>query len=279
MRLISYRRGGVEDWGLATARGVVSLARRLRFGSVKALLAAGALDDVRAFVDAPADCSLDEVTLLPPVPDPDKILCVGVNYRAHRDEMGRSDSPHPMIFTRFAAVQVGHGSPIVKPRLSDELDFEGELAIVIGRRARHVSEADALSYVAGYACYQDATARDWQRHTSQFTPGKNFMSTGGFGPWLVTPDEVGDPTTLSLVTRLNGTEMQRTTTDLMLAPIPKLLAYVTTWLELAPGDVIATGTPGGVGAKRNPPVFMHPGDVVEVEISRVGTLRNPIVAE
>jgi 2-keto-4-pentenoate hydratase/2-oxohepta-3-ene-1,7-dioic acid hydratase in catechol pathway len=281
MRMASVLLGGKDTFGLVRDDGFVDLGARFgsKFGSLKALIGAGALDEARAFAEAAADAPLDSLAFRPVVPDADKVLCIGVNYRAHRDEMGRADSAHPMVFTRFSNVQVGHEQPIVRPRVSAELDFEGELAIVVGRRGRHISEDEALGHLAGYSIFQDATARDWQRHTTQFTPGKNFMNTGGFGPWLVTPDELGDPTQLTLTTRLNGREMQRTTTDLMLCPIPRILAYVSTFVELVPGDVIATGTPGGVGVKRSPPVFMQPGDVVEVEISRIGVLRNPIVAE
>lgn len=281
MRFATISHAGRDRWGLVRDDAFVDLGARLgpRFPTLKSFLAGGALDDARPFAEAPGDLALADVSFRPVVPDADKVLCIGVNYRAHRDEMGRADAAHPMVFTRFASVQVGHGEPIVQPRVSRELDFEGELAVIIGRRGRHVAEADALGYVAGYSCFDDATARDWQRHTSQFTPGKNFMATGGFGPWMVTPDELGDPTRLTLVTRVNGAELQRTTTDLMLCPIPRLIAYVSTFVELVPGDVLATGTPGGVGAKRNPPVFLQAGDVVEVEISRIGTLRNPVVAE
>ena len=162
------------------------------------------------------------------------------------------------------------------PRVTDTYDFEGELAVVIGRAGRHVDEAGALDHVAGYACFNDGSVREHQRHTTQFTPGKNFDRSGAFGPWLVTADEVGDPQALSLETRLNGETVQETTTDLMIFPIAEVIAYLSVFTELVPGDVIATGTPGGVGAARTPPLWMQPGDTVEVEISRVGRLANPV---
>jgi 2-keto-4-pentenoate hydratase/2-oxohepta-3-ene-1,7-dioic acid hydratase in catechol pathway len=202
----------------------------------------------------------------PPGEDPLR----GINYVAHREETGRSETEFPALFTRFANTQVGHEQPLVRPRVSTELDYEAELAVVIGKPAHHVRREDALSFVAGYSCYQDATLRDWQRHTSQFTPGKNFIGTGGFGPWMVTADEISDPSRLTLVGRLNKTEMQRTSTDLLIFDIPALIAYITTFTELVPGDVISTGTPGGVGSKRQPPVWLKPGDVFEVEISGIG---------
>ena len=184
-----------------------------------------------------------------------------------------------MIFTRFADSQVAHLQPIIRPKASHKLDFEGELAVVIGKTARHVKAADALEYVAGYACYNDGSVRDWQKHTIQFVPGKNFPCTGGFGPWLVTCDEIGDPQDLELTTRLNGQVMQHTRTSDMIFDVRHLIEYCSTFTELAPGDVIVSGTTGGVGAFREPPVWMKPGDTVEVEISGIGILRNSIADE
>jgi len=282
MRLVTYRKGSLESFGVLVDRGIVDAAKALggRFPSLKAALAADALPELsRAVQGAPPDASLETVQLLPPIPEPDKILCVGINYVAHRDETGRSENPYPTLFTRFANTQVGHGQALVRPLASTEFDYEAELAVVIGKRGRHVRREDALSLVAGYSCYQDATLRDWQRHTSQFTPGKNFVATGGFGPWLVTADEVPDPSKLTVVGRLNGLEMQRSGTDLLIFDIPELIAYITTFTELVPGDVVSTGTPGGVGSKRKPPVWMKAGDIFEVEVTGVGVLRNPVKDE
>lgn len=282
MKLVTYRHAERVTYGAVTGEGVIDLGRV--FGdalpTLHAVLAAGALEDVESSVQkVDVDCQVDEIEFLPPIPDPEKIVCVGLNYATHVAETGRGDSDYPVLFPRYANTQVGHGQPMVKPRESDAFDYEGELAVIVGKAGRRIPEAQALDHVAGYACYNDGSIRDWQRHTHQFMPGKNFPGTGGFGPWMVTADELTDPTALTLVTRLNGQEMQRATTDLLIFTIPYLLHYISTFTELVPGDVIITGTPGGVGFKRNPPVFMKAGDVIEVEISGIGTLRNPVIAE
>jgi 2-keto-4-pentenoate hydratase/2-oxohepta-3-ene-1,7-dioic acid hydratase (catechol pathway) len=222
---------------------------------------------------------LAEVTFLPVIPNPGKVLCIGINYATHVRETGRQMPTYPMIFTRFADSQTAHLQSIVRPTVSHKLDFEGELAVVIGKSARHVKQVDALDYVAGYACYNDGSVRDWQKHTIQFVPGKNFPNTGGFGPWLVTSDEITDPQDLQLTTRLNGEVMQHTSTSDMIFNVRQLIEYCSTFTELAPGDVIVSGTTGGVGAFREPALWMKPGDTVEVEISRIGVLRNSIVDE
>jgi 2-keto-4-pentenoate hydratase/2-oxohepta-3-ene-1,7-dioic acid hydratase in catechol pathway len=180
------------------------------------------------------------------------------------------------VFLRVAESQAGHAQAMLCPRESSKFDYEGEIAIVIGKAGRRIAESNAWEHVAGYSCYNEGSVRDWQRHTSQFTAGKNFAATGAFGPWLVTSDEIRPGEELTLATRLNGQEMQHATTAMMIFPLPRLIAYCSTFAPLAPGDVIVTGTPGGVGSRRTPPVWMKPGDVVEVEVSRVGVLRNTI---
>lgn len=222
---------------------------------------------------------LFSVRFLPPVPDPAKIICIGLNYLTHIQEGGREVPKKPTIFTRWANTQVGHLQPLVRPKQSETLDFEGEMAVVIGRRARHLPHAAAMGVVAGYSCYNDGSVREWQRHTSQFTPGKNFPGTGGFGPWIVTPDEAGDITKWTLITRVSGEEMQRATLDDLVFDVPALIEYCSAFTELEPGDVIITGTTGGVGAYREPPRWLRPGDEVEVEVSGVGVLRNKVVQE
>ncbi len=282
MKFASYRKNGRACYGLVGDQGLTTVDGDLvaRHPSLRAAIAAQALDEIAAALAArQPDAAIDGVEFLPVIPDPDKILCTGLNYKQHIEETGREDRDHPTIFTRFANCQVGHNQPIVKPRESDSLDYEGELAVIIGRPGRRIAEADALDHVAGYACYNDGSVRDFQRHTSQFTPGKNFMGTGAFGPWMTSAAELRDPTALTLETRLNGEVMQRVTTDLMIFPIPRQISYISTFTELTPGDVIVTGTPGGVGSRRDPPVYMKGGDVVEVEISRIGVLRNPVVDE
>jgi 2-keto-4-pentenoate hydratase/2-oxohepta-3-ene-1,7-dioic acid hydratase in catechol pathway len=241
---------------------------------------AGALAEIASEASGQAaDHRLDAVTLWPVITHADKILAIGLNYRTHVEEGGRKIPEHPMIFVRWNDSQVGHDQPLVRPKVSHIFDFEGEMAVIIGKKARHVSEADSLDYIAGYSCFNDGSVRDWQRHTGQFTPGKNFFRSGAFGPFLVTSDEAGPPDTHTLVTRLNGEEMQRATTDDLLFDVPKLIAYITAFTELNPGDVIATGTTGGVGFYRDPQVFMKPGDVIEVDISEIGVLSNTIVDE
>lgn len=237
------------------------------------------LESLRKLEDAAGDFEIDEVTLLPVVQRPEKILCVGLNYDAHRVETGREASNHPVLFTRFASTLIGHGRPILRPLASAKLDYEGELAVIIGQRGRRVPVERALDLVAGYTCFNDASIRDWQRHTHQFTPGKNFPSTGALGPWLVTRDAIADPQALGLRTRLNGEEVQSGHTSQMIFPVRYLIHYITQFCELVPGDVIATGTPSGVGYRRSPPVYLGPGDVVEVDIEGVGCLRNPVVDE
>jgi len=281
MKVLSYRHGGQDRYGIVTDDGVIDATGPLgdRFPDLKAALDGGMADLAALAEGGSADHGLDEIEFLPTIPNPDKIICVGLNYATHIKETGREDSDYPALFPRFANTQVGHLQPLIRPTVSGIFDYEGEMAVIIGKRGRHIAPERAFDHVAGYACYNDATIRDWQRHTHQFLPGKNFVGTGGFGPWMVTADELTDPSALSLTTRLNGNEMQRSTTDLLIFDIPFLINYLSTFTELVPGDVIPTGTPGGVGFKRTPPVFMEPGDTIEVEISGIGTLTHPIAAE
>ena len=283
MKLISFVRGGRAGFGAvvgdAMAPGVVDLGAALggRHADLKALLAAGALGEADAAVRArAADFALAGLELLPVIPEPGKIWCCGLNYGEHVRETNREVTEQPTFFLRVADSQVAHGQPMLRPPESTQFDYEAEIAVVIGRPGRRVSEADAGQYVAGYACYNDGSVRDWQRHTSQWVPGKNFWRTGGFGPWMVTADEIPFGTVMTLSTRLNGEVMQQATTEMMIHTIAKQIAYVSTIAPLAPGDVIVTGTPGGVGARRTPPVWMKAGDVCEIEVDKIGVLRNPI---
>ena len=280
MKLASYTIGGKAAFGVVRGDDIIDVTRRFggRFGTMRQALAAGALDEIsRAAAGETPDCKLSEVTLLPVVPDPQRIVCVGINYRSHAEETGRDVSPAPSVFLRLADTLIGHGAALIRPTVSDKFDFEGELAVVIGRAGRHVAAADALSHVAGYTCFVNGSVRDYQKYS--VTAGKNFPATGPLGPVLVTADEIPDPTRLTLVTRLNGVEMQRSGTDLLIYSIPQIISFMSDFTGLAPGDVIATGTPAGVGHRRNPPLWMKAGDVLEVEISGIGTLRNPVVDE
>jgi 2-keto-4-pentenoate hydratase/2-oxohepta-3-ene-1,7-dioic acid hydratase in catechol pathway len=223
--------------------------------------------------------ALSDITLQPVIPNPGKIFCVGHNYETHRQETGRAKVDYPSIFTRWTDTLVAHGQPIVCPHISSSLDYEAELAVVIGKAGRYIPEEDALEYVAGYSCFNDASVRDWQWHTNQFTPGKNFPSTGALGPYLVTPDECGDLSRSHVISRLNGQVMQDQPVSDMIFSISRIIAYVSSFTPLSAGDVIATGTPGGVGAKRQPPVWMKPGDQIEIEVEGVGKLLNQVIAE
>jgi 2-keto-4-pentenoate hydratase/2-oxohepta-3-ene-1,7-dioic acid hydratase in catechol pathway len=282
MRLMSFENKGRASFGIVTGNGVVDAGKRLG-GEIRTLrdaLIADSLPALRKLEQSQPDYSIDEVKFLPVIPDAGaKLLCVGINYLPHIKEMGRERPPHPVLFVRFADSLVGHDQPLIRPRLSQQFDYEGELAVIIGKRARHVSRARALEHVAGYACFNDGSIRDYQRHSQQFTPGKNFHHSGSFGPWLVTADEQPDIGKLELTTRLNGTAVQQESVGALCFDVPQLIEYCSSWAQLEPGDVIVTGTPGGVGAGRTPPLWMKAGDTVEVEISGVGLLRNPVVDE
>ncbi len=283
MKLCSFTFEGHDGFGAVVDGGIVDLTRALSdrgVSTVRGVLAAGLLRELREWTDGRRpDVPLGSVDFLPVVPDPDKIICIGLNYSDHVAETGRTLTEKPALFARFAGSQVGHLRPMILPGVSQKFDYEGELAVVIGKTARHVASADALSYVGGYACYNDGSIRDWQQHTTQFLAGKTFAGTGAFGPWLVTSDEIPDPSVLTLETRLNGQVVQHASTGAMINNVAKLVEYCSTILPLLPGDVIVTGTPGGVGAKRTPPLWMRAGDTVEVEISMIGCLRNTIVEE
>ena len=282
MKFVSYTRCGRSGFGLVVEGGIVELAGRLDAGvtTLRQAIAADILAQAEPYAQGRgAELGWSDLSLLPVIPDPAKILCIGLNYQKHKEETGRPDVDNPTIFTRFADTQVGHGQALVKPNVTERFDYEGEMAVIIGRAGRAISEADALKHVAGYACYNEGSVRNWQRHTSQFTPGKNFPGTGAFGPNLVTPQEVGDYRALPIQTRLNGLVMQEATLADLIFPVEHLIAYVSRFTPLSPGDVIVSGTPGGVGDKRDPPVYMVPGDTVEVEIGALGILRNPVVAE
>lgn len=282
MKFVSFEHAGQASYGLLRGDEIVDLGARLRTEAptLKALIATGRLQAASAdYANAPADHRLADVALLPVIPDPAAIACVGHNYEAHRVETQRAPTEHPSIFFRYPESLLGAGRPLVRPRETEQLDFEGELAVVIGKPGRRIAQEQAWDHIAGVACFNEGSVRDWQYHTSQFGPGKNFPGTGAFGPCLVTLDELPANRVVSLATRVNGEVMQQAATDQMIFPIPRLVAYVSTFITLQPGDVIVTGTPGGVGVKRKPPVFLQPGDVVEVEISHVGLLRNVVRAE
>ena len=281
MKFASFEIDGTASWGLVEDGGIADLGALLRerCPDLKSAIAADALADVAASATKAKRYALSDISWLPVIPNPDKILCIGLNYEMHRKETGRSEVENPTVFGRFANSQTGHLTNIIRPKVSTDLDYEGELALIIGKPGRYISRKDSWGHIAGYACYNEGSVRDYQRHTSQFTPGKNFPNTGAFGPWMVTPDEAGDLGPLRLQTRLNGEVVQDTTISEMIFDIPRQIEYCSAFTRLEPGDVIATGTPGGVGSRRTPPLWMKPGDVVEVEIDQIGLLRNSVADE
>jgi 2-keto-4-pentenoate hydratase/2-oxohepta-3-ene-1,7-dioic acid hydratase in catechol pathway len=286
MKLLSFSEGNRESWGAISGDAVIDLGLALpRYPTLADFLGSadyGRRDTIVAAQKPGA--KLRDIKYLPVIPRPEKIVCAVRNYLDHHNEavafgMKREITEYPPIFLRIWRSQVGHDAPVIRPKVSDNFDWEGELAVVIGKGGRHITLADAWSHVAGYSIYNDVSVRDWQRHAQQIASGKNFVGTGPFGPWLVTPDEIGDPTRLKLETRVNGNVMQSSDTSMLIFSIPRLIEYSSTIFDLVPGDVIATGTPAGVGFTRKPPVFLKPGDVVEVEIENIGVLRNPVVDE
>jgi 2-keto-4-pentenoate hydratase/2-oxohepta-3-ene-1,7-dioic acid hydratase in catechol pathway len=280
MKLASYLADGQAAFGVVREDGVITMGepRGIAAASLKQALAEGLLAQIAAAAaKARPDHKLADITFLPVIPDPELIACAGINYRSHASETGRDIPKQPSMFIRRANTLVGHEGAMVRPNVSTHFDFEGELAVVMGRGGRHITTEQALDHVAGYTCFVDGSVRDYQKFS--VTAGKNFPATGPLGPWMVTRDEIPDPTRLTLTTRLNGVEMQHSGTDLLIYSIPQIVAFCSDFTELAPGDVIATGTPEGVGHRRTPPLWMKPGDVLEVEISGIGVLRNRIVEE
>jgi len=278
MKLLSFSADGKELFGALSGGGVVTLNERVGQPSLRAALAAGAMAAMRtAAREAKPDHKLADITFRPVIPQPNKILCAGVNYRAHAAEVARELPRQPSMFIRFPDTLLGHDGAMIRPTVSDNFDYEGELALVIGRAARHVTAERALDHVAGYTIFVDGSVRDYQKFS--VTSGKNFPGTGPLGPWLVTTDEIADAGRLTLTTRLNGKEVQHSGTDKLIYSIPQIVAFCSDFTALSPGDVIATGTPEGVGHSRKPPLWMKPGDMLEVEITGIGTLRARIVDE
>lgn len=288
MKLICYRHGGALHYGAVKGRKVVDLTSRIgaAYPDIVAFIAKQGLAVAHSIVEREAgDLDYDKVDLLPVVPNPGKIICVGLNYHDHVDEANRTignrkATEFPMIFARWPESLAAHGKPILRPRASDKLDWEAELLVVMGQpTGRYVLGKKALGYVFGYSCLNEACLRDYQRHSSQINPGKNFEQTGANGPWMVTADEIPNPMNLDIEMRLNGQVMQKANTRQMIHSITATIEYITRWIPLKPGDLIATGTMGGVGFARTPPIFMKPGDIAEVEIEKIGILRNPIADE
>jgi 2-keto-4-pentenoate hydratase/2-oxohepta-3-ene-1,7-dioic acid hydratase in catechol pathway len=278
MKLATFITNGLPAYGAVVGDGVITLSDRLAYPTLRDALAAGSLDEMRAAVNgSKPDRALAGLQLLPAIPNPEKIICVGINYRSHAAEVGRELPVKPSVFLRLTNTLTGHDGELIRPQVSDHFDFEGELAVVIGKGGRHIKAEQALAHVAGYTCFVDGSVRDFQKIS--VTAGKNFPGTGPLGPWIVTADEIPDPSRLTLTTRLNGQAMQHASTDQLIHSVAEIVAYCSAFTPLVPGDVIATGTPEGVGHGRKPPLWMKPGDVLEVEISGIGVLRNRVVQE
>ena len=283
MKLVSFLRLGEVTFGVEKNHGIIDLGERLknkmRTKSIIEFLNTDLMPLEEDLENLSPDYSFSDITFLPVIPDPGKILCIGLNYEKHRIETKREESGYPTIFTRFSDSQVAHNQYLVKPNASDRFDFEGELAVIIGKGGRNIQEKDAMNHIAGYSCYNDGSIRDWQKHTSQFVPGKNFPKTGAFGPGMVLRQSISDYKKLKIQTRLNNEVVQDACLDQLIFDIPRLIAYCSSFNCLSVGDVIVTGTPGGVGDRRDPPLYLKEGDNIEVEISEVGLLKNHVINE
>lgn len=277
MRLASYflPRSFQKSFGIIAGNGVIDLGLRLgwKFPDLRSVLQANALEALQGYEKYPADYSAAELQFLPVIENPAKILCVGMNYADKRQEFGENN-PAPTLFVRFPDSLTGHQQGILKPDATQEFDYEGELAVIIGKDARNVGREHALEHVAGYSCFMDGSVRDMQY--TWYTAGKNWERTGAFGPYMVTAAEIPDPNRLAIRTFLNGVKVQDDNTSSMMRSVAELIEYISAFSPLSAGDVIITGSPGGVGKKRNPPLFMKPGDRIEVEIEKLGRLSNPI---
>lgn len=279
MKLAAFRHDGSTAYGVIQGDQVLVPPPGFveRHPDIKSVLAAQALQALQESASTSSSLPLSDLQWEPVIAQPSKIICVGLNYKTHVAETKRADSEYPSLFLRFVDTLAAHEADVPRPSFSDRFDWEGELALVIGKGGRDIPRENAFEHIAGYACFNDISVRDWQRHTHQFTPGKNFPGTAPFGPFLVTRDEVADVQALGLETRVNGQVMQKASIADLIFDIPTLMAYISRFTPLSPGDVIATGTPGGVGDRREPPLYMKDGDVVEVEIKGLGVLRNRIV--
>lgn len=279
MKLLSFETDAGTSYGRLEDHGVIDLGQRLgnKYPDLRTLLEESGQAEAEAISAVEVDYSLDEISYLPVVPNARRIICIGLNYREHAAEMGLEFPEHPSLFSKWPDALVGHEQDIVCPKVSENFDFEGELAFVIGKPGRHISVAEAMSHVAGYTPFLDGSVRDFQGHS--VIAGKNFQHSGACGPWLTTADEISNPMELRLTTRLNGEVVQDESTAQLYYTVPDIIAYVSQFTPLHPGDVIATGTPSGVGAGRKPPLWMQPGDRIAVEISGLGELANNVVAE
>lgn len=282
MRLASFKTRDRESYGVVDGERIVDIGYRLssQYATLRLAVAGLGVSGIAGAAKASEVWHrAADIIWMPPITDPLKVICVGLNYRSHVIETGRQPPEKPLLFTRFANSQVGHEAALRHPGISSRYDYEGELAVVIGKRTHRVTPEGALDSVLGYTCFNDGSVRDWQEHSSHFTAGKNFVHSGACGPWIVTADEIPDPARLTLETRVNGERVQSAPISDLVFTIPDLVSYCSMFTELLPGDTIATGTPGGVGAWRTPKYWLKVGDVVEIDITGIGVLRNQVASD
>ena len=281
MKFVSFLLKGQAKFGISDGKNLTDLTGKINdANTLKELISKKGIQEAKEYAKKnPGDISLDQIEYLPVIPNPGKIICVGLNYSEHVKETGRTVEQNPVIFLRVPESQTAHKQPIQRPKVSTHLDYECEMAAIMGEAGKHIKPENALKHIVGYSCYNESTVRDWQQHTRQFGMGKNFEKTGSFGPHMVLAESIPDYTKLSIQTRLNGKVMQKANLSQLIFDIPTLISYISKAIPWRAGDVLVTGTPGGVGFKRKPPIFMKDGDQVEVEISEIGILSNIIKDE
>ena len=281
MKFVSFLLKGQAKFGISDGKNLTDLTGKIKdANTLKELISNKGIQEAKEYAKKnPGNISLDQIEYLPVIPNPGKIICVGLNYSEHVKETGRTVEQNPVIFLRVPESQTAHNQPIQRPKVSTHLDYECEMAVIMGEAGKHIKPENALKHIVGYSCYNESTVRDWQQHTRQFGMGKNFEKTGSFGPHMVLAESISDYTKLSIQTRLNGKVMQQAKLSQLIFDIPTLISYISKAIPWRAGDVLVTGTPGGVGFKRKPPIFMKEGDQVEVEISEIGILSNIIKDE
>jgi len=281
MKFVSFLQKSQAKFGISDGKNITDLTGKINgANTLKELISNKGIEEAKQYAKKnPGDISLDKIEYLPVIPNPGKIICVGLNYSEHVKETGRTVEQNPVIFFRVPESQTAHEQPIQKPKVSESLDYECEMAVIMDEAGKHIDPKDALKHIIGYSCYNECTVREWQQHTRQFGMGKNFEKTGSFGPHMILAENIPDYTKLTIQTRLNGKVMQDAKLSQLIFDIPSLISYVSKAIPWRAGDVLVTGTPGGVGFKRKPPIFMKDGDKVEVEISEIGVLSNIIKDE
>ena len=281
MKFVSFLLKGSPKFGISDGKSITDLTNKISGSkTLKELISNNGINDAKKYAkENPGSININEIEFLPLIPNPGKIICVGLNYSDHVNEIGITLEKNPVIFLRVPESQTAHKQIIQKPKVSNHLDYEGEMAVIMGNAGKHIEPKNALKHIVGYSCYNESTVRDWQQHTKQFTMGKNFEKTGSFGPYMVLAEEISDYKKLTIQTRLNDKVMQKASLSQLIFDIPTLISYISKAMPWQAGDVLVTGTPGGVGFKRNPPVYMKDGDKIEVEITDVGILTNTIKDE